>query len=95
MSSEPTPEKVKELRTALHDYRRLCKRLAELKEAADKIEQVEYQARQLHRDMLKMLEGMDVASNGNMGWESRVIWFLCDLDAQSSTKPLLATLKEN
>jgi hypothetical protein len=87
MSSRPSPQgaaKVLELLRSLettgaalaqaeHDHARLSKLLPCLREEHARI----------HRGITEALDGMDVARNGNFGWEGRVVWFLAELAKQA------------
>lgn len=83
MSSKPDKTGVENVRAMLKDYRFLYKRVAELRKAAEELPNVEEEAMDKQREIIKALEGMDL-SGGNGGWEGRMIWFINELDQQAA-----------
>lgn len=87
MSRLPSKEGVEKLRAVISDFRFLAKRTDELRKAVKELPKVEEEAGQKQREALKLLEEMDLAEKGNMGWEGRMMWFLNELDKQAGVDP--------
>lgn len=85
MSSKPSVDGVAKVKHRLRHYRRLSEKLKELSEAAKQIPGVEEEMRTMHREIIGLLESMDVKADGNCGWEGRMLWFLSDLERQATT----------
>ena len=45
----------------------------------ERLQAAEYERDKQASEVLKRLHAMDVASDRNFGWESRVVWFLSEL----------------
>jgi hypothetical protein len=85
MSSLPSKDGVANLRVLLRRQRHILMELDKAKKEAAKVESLQEEASSAHREIIKVIEGMDCASSGNYGWESRVIWILDELDKQCNT----------
>lgn len=89
MSSKPSPLGVRELKAVVAK----CARLeVEYEELGDRItadttryKAVERELAESKRDIIKKVEGMDCASNGNWGWEARFSWMLMEFERQSAS----------
>lgn len=88
MSSLPSKEGVEKVRAAIRDWRFLTKRIAEVEKIVSELPKLKEEAREKHREVIACMNGMDVAANGNMGWENRVMWFLDELEKQAAGDPL-------
>lgn len=87
MSRKPNAGEVEKLRYAAIKMKSIALRRETLR--AQKIA-IEEELDVLSRDhcgyateVLELLQNMDVAKNGNNGWERRVLWFLAELVTQS------------
>lgn len=83
MSRLPYPEGVELLRQAAARVRELDDKAAGLREFirtyTDSLHAAEHERDKQAEAVLKLLREMDVASDGNTGWERRVVWFLSEL----------------
>ena len=87
MSSKPSPKGVEDLRGKLRDLQFLSKRIAELETLVAELPKLKEEAGRLSSEVIKGLEGMDVAHSGNGGWENRMLWFLSEFDRQAWNDP--------
>lgn len=85
MSSLPDSAGVKKLRGLIRQYRGLMSELTAARAVAAKIESLDEEVRKTHREVLKVLEGMDCKSAGNAGWEQRITWMLMEMIVQEET----------
>jgi hypothetical protein len=83
MSSKPSSEGVAELRELLGRLRLLGAEIFQIRSAVARLKPAEREFETLHRAITDKMASMDVASNGNTGWELRVVWFLSELDRQA------------
>lgn len=83
MSGKPYPEGVLEVKRMVCDYQDASIELNQLQktiaDAEAKLLHAKDRCANLHRDIAKKLQAMDVHSHGNAGWEARTIWFLAEL----------------
>lgn len=82
MSSLPSPNGMKKLRDLIHEHKTLCGELAVARVAASKIEALEERMRKAQREVVETLDGMDCKSDGNAGWERRIMWMLTEMLGQ-------------
>lgn len=85
MSSLPSSDGVKKLRELIHKHKEWNKQLLDARAVAAKIEYLSEEVRTIHSEVLKTLESMDCKSDGNAGWERRIMWMLTELITQEST----------
>jgi len=83
MSRLPDKEGIEKIREAIKDHRYLCKQIADTEKLISKLEEMKEEAAAKHKEVIDGLENMDVKSNGNAGWERRIMWFLSELDRQA------------
>jgi hypothetical protein len=91
MSGKPSNEKTAELYLALKNARelevKLNKEMAEIERLQASIELCRRESATQKRIVLDLMSKMDVAANGNYGWENRVLWFLAELTRQAEQAP--------
>lgn len=83
MSSKPSLAGVKQVLAVLYELERLQAEERDLVTQLARLSVVRERIDELARSVPKLLEGMDVASNGNAGWQGRVTWFLRELAVQA------------
>ncbi len=86
MSSKPNTPDIQQLRLELAEFKRVGDELNECKRAAARIDNLQDLLNEKQQKIIKLLDGMDVKSDGNMGWQSRITWFLLEFDRQASSK---------
>ncbi len=86
MSSLPSAEGVDEVRKLIKRRAELSAEISEIKKQAAKLDALETEGRIVSGQIIKKLECMDVKSDGNMGWEMRVLWFLTEFGRQSEAR---------
>jgi hypothetical protein len=82
VSSLPDSDKVRSLRLLVHEHKKLCKELAEVRATAAKLDSLEEQVRSNVREITLALDNMDCKADGNAGWERRIVWMLTELITQ-------------
>jgi hypothetical protein len=95
MSSLPYPGSVAEFKTALdvmseaaQEISRLTRSIQEINKQME-VMQATYAA--ARKKVFDLMTKMDVASNGNYGYENRMAWFLVELHRQMNDKKPLDT----
>ena len=83
MSGLPSEEGVEKLRQAAARVRELDEEATRLralmKQHTEALQAAEYERGKRAHEVVELLRSMDVASEGNYGWERRVVWFLSEL----------------
>lgn len=83
MSGLPNEEGVEQLRQAAARVRELDTEASRLRrliqDYTERLQAAVYERDKQASEVLKRLHAMDVASDRNFGWESRVVWFLSEL----------------
>ena len=79
MSSKPDSENVSNLRRLIRLRRSVVEGIKTARAAASKLERLTEEEREISREILKAVEGMDCKSDGNAGWEGRFVWMLDEL----------------
>jgi hypothetical protein len=86
MSSVPTPSKVTDLRYDAKLYRQLQREIGDLEtkinSAQGRLTQAKIELRQAQEAIIKNLEGMDCAAQGNAGWRERICNMLAEFENQ-------------
>lgn len=86
MSSKPSPEGVALFRQAWEKMHRATGRLRELNKqieaAKEEAVSLQLQYEDSKKELFTLMQGMDVQSNGNFGYESRFAWFMVELMSQ-------------
>lgn len=89
MSGKPYPEGIGEMRAALSHIHALQCMVAQKHEEAialkAKIEAAVATISEEKAKVIGLMRDMDIAANGNFGWEWRVLWALTELVSQTST----------
>ena len=85
MSSLPSVDGVQQLRALLRRRTEIGAEIGTIRKSMEKLDKLEREFRVLSSEITKSLDDMDVAANGHMGWENRIMWFLTELDRQSSS----------
>lgn len=87
MSGKPNPEQIEQLRVAATEIARLGDEIARLDgviaDASLTRENARHERVKRQREVLTLLDSMDVAANHNFGWEARVVYFLSTLARQA------------
>lgn len=87
MSGKPNAEQIALLRSAAARVRELdgeAQRLHKLiNDSRELLEANNHERGKCASNVLDLLKRMDVASDGNYGWEGRVVWFLAELSTQA------------
>lgn len=82
MSSKPSRNTVGDVRYAMTEYKRMLSRVTDMRLVAKELPDAEVELAAKHREIITLLDGMDIVSRGNMGWENRFVWFLTEWDKQ-------------
>lgn len=88
MSSSPDSSAVRELRKTVKEFRRLGGEIdflqSTISSVDSKLKLALERRRVFHERIIKLLEEMDCAANGNHGWHERIAWMLGEFDQQAS-----------
>ena len=79
MSRGPDTQTVEELRVTLQLYRASRLKLKEALAVAATIHKLEADVNAYGRDIIKLIESMDCKTDGNFGWEQRIVTMLSEL----------------
>jgi hypothetical protein len=79
MSGKPHREGVDAIRAKLAEIVAAEARAAVIRAQISEADRLTERATVLRREVIALMERMDVKSDGNFGWERRVIWFLAAL----------------
>lgn len=82
MSRKPSPDGVKQVRDLLNKQKKTLN-IQQLRSDVKLLSQLEAEAYGNQREILSMIECMDVGIHGNFGWESRMMWFLLELNKET------------
>lgn len=88
MSGRPNTESVERLLSLVLRHARLRNELAVLNstitEAQTRQEAAREEFGEAGREIIKLLGAMDCSSNGNTGWENRILWMLEEFGKQAT-----------
>lgn len=86
MSGKPSPEGILSLRLTLDKLAvigsKVSRLQAEVAERSARLAELQAEQNDLACRVPEMLRSMDIASDGNWGWEGRIVWALRELAAQ-------------
>ncbi|HVZ32265.1 MAG TPA: hypothetical protein VG963_07565 [Polyangiaceae bacterium] len=83
MSSKPSKQGVEELVADLTALRTLRDEIADIESKLPRLKRAREEYALLHHAVAHRLRSMDVHTDGNGGWEDRVVWFLLELQRQA------------
>lgn len=90
MSGLPSAQGVRELRNLLKSQRRLSEEVERLREEVEsksrRMRVASTELNSVSMSIIKQLQNMDCAANGNCGWENRICWMLAELEQQAQTQ---------
>ena len=84
MSSKPSKEGVAEMCDTLARMSKLADEISQIESQLPRLKQAKEEYAALYQLVPEQLDKMDVARNGNFGWEGRVVWFLTELRKHSA-----------